>query len=64
LRQTQTFEPIDQIVSQQNQMKMNLIGQKTVARNVAQREAFFGSLLTPLGLINQSVKIDQLVVYC
>jgi len=41
LWQTETFEPVDQIVSQQNQMKMNLIGQETVGRNIAQGEAFF-----------------------
>ena len=41
LRQTQTFEPVDQIVSQQNQMKMNLIGQEAVGRNIAQGKAFF-----------------------
>ena len=40
LRQTHAFEPIDQIVSQQNQMKINLIGQKTVGGNIAQRKAF------------------------
>ncbi len=41
LWQTETFEPIGQIVSQENQMKMNLIGQKTVGRNIAQRKSFF-----------------------
>ena len=41
LRQAQPFEPVDQVVAQENQMKMNLIGQKTVGRNVAQRKAFF-----------------------
>ncbi len=41
LRQAQPFEPVDQIVSQQNQMKMDLIGQKTVGGNVAKRKTFF-----------------------
>ena len=40
LRQAQAFEPVDQIVSQENQMEMNLIGQETVGGNTAQREAF------------------------
>ncbi len=35
LRQAQAFEPVDQIVSEQNQMEMNLIGQEAVGRNVA-----------------------------
>jgi hypothetical protein len=41
LGQTQAFEPVDQIVSQQNQMKMNLIGQEAVGRDTSQGEAFF-----------------------
>lgn len=40
LRQTQVFEPVDQIVSQKNQMKMNLIGQEAVGGNTSQRETF------------------------
>jgi len=40
LRQAQAFEPVDQIVAQKNQMKMNLIGQETVGRNIAQGKAF------------------------
>ena len=39
--QTQAFEPVDQIVSEQNQMEMNPIGQETVGRDIAQRKAFF-----------------------
>ena len=41
LRQAQTFEPVDQVVAQENQMEMNLIGQETVGRDTSQRKAFF-----------------------
>ena len=40
-RQTQALEPVDQIVAQKNQMEINLIGQKAVGGNIAQREALF-----------------------
>lgn len=39
--QTQTLEPIDQVVSQEDEMEMNLVGQEAVGRNLAQRETFF-----------------------
>ncbi len=41
LRQAQTFEPVDQVVAQENQMEMNLIGQEAVGRDTSQRKAFF-----------------------
>ena len=41
LRQAQALEPVDQIVAQKNEMKMNLIGQETVGRDTPQRKALF-----------------------
>jgi len=40
-RQTNLLEPIDQVVSQEDEMKMNLIGQEAVGGNTAQRESLF-----------------------
>ena len=39
--QTKSFEPVDQIVTQEYQMKVDLIGQETVGRYIAQGKAFF-----------------------
>jgi len=39
--QTKSFEPIDQIVTQEYQMKVDLIGQETVGRYIPQGKAFF-----------------------
>lgn len=41
LWQRETLEPVNQIVDQKNQMKVCLIGKKTIGRNFAQRKAFF-----------------------
>ena len=35
-RQTKPLEPVDQIVSQQQQMKISLVGQEVMRRNLAQ----------------------------
>ena len=39
--QAKKLEPVDQIVAQKNQIKIDLIGQKAVGGNISQREAFF-----------------------
>lgn len=39
--QAESPEPIDQVVSQEDDLKVNFVGQKTVGRNLAQRETFF-----------------------
>lgn len=39
--QTQTFEPVDQVVRQEDQMKVSLIDQEVVGGNLSQREIVF-----------------------
>ena len=41
LRQTQKLEPLHEIVSQNDQIKMRFVGQKVVSGNFAQRKTFF-----------------------
>src|SRR3989338_8279678 len=39
--QAESFEPIDKVVSQEYQMKVDLIGQEAVGGNLSQREVLF-----------------------